>query len=146
VLCSRTRDSCRLGLVVLPPATPPADPPAGAFGPPAANGSATDVVQPPKSMPPIMLAPAPSPAAANPPAPQQAQAPVQQQQPISEIVSLEAANALCAGAGAVVFVHPDLAQLEALAQRLEKDDTSALHGASKYFFPDSHPVRMWCST
>jgi hypothetical protein len=104
VLCSRTRDACRLALVVLPPATPPADPPAGAFGPPAANGSTPDAAQPPTSMPPVTLPPATSSVAASTPASQAALGPTQQ--PISEIVSLEVANSLGAGLGAVVWRRP----------------------------------------
>jgi hypothetical protein len=137
VLCARTRDACRLALVVLPPATPPPEPPAGAFGSPAANGTALDTAHPstrPPPMPPILLAPATNHMAAGPPAPQQFLGQAQQlqeqpQQPISEIVSLDVADGLGTGSGAVVFVHPELAQLEALAQRLEKDAASALHGA-----------------
>ena len=138
MLCARTRDACRLALVVLPPATPPPEPPAGAFGPPTANGTALTAPHPttgPPAMPPILLAPATNHAAAAPTAPQQpagqAQHQHQQQQPqqpISEIVSLDVADGLGAGPGAVVFGHPELAQLEALAQRLEKDTASALHG------------------
>lgn len=128
VLCSRSRDACRLALVVLPPAMPLAEPPAGAFGPPAPESSGT-------SAGPAGSAASPAPAAdavaANPPAMQQQQ-PAPPQQPISEIVSVEVAEALGAGSGAVIFVRPDLAELEALAQRLEKDETSALYGASQY--------------
>lgn len=134
VLCSRSRDSCRLALVVLPPAMPLAGPPAGAFGPPASEssgaiaapaGSAASATQLPASAAPTDAAAAKTPAAQQQPAPP----PPQQQQPISEIVSLEVADSLGAGAGAVIFVHPELAELEALAQRLEKDETAALHGA-----------------
>ncbi len=62
--------------------------------------------------------------------PQQPPPPPQQPQLISEIVSLEAADAAGAGPGAIIFVHPELAELEALAQRLEADESAALHGES----------------
>lgn len=135
VLCSRSRDACRLALVVLPPAVPPLGPPSGAFGPPAAdaNGLAPGSGGPTspgaaKQLPPLAAHAVGGSSADAAVAGHTAQPAPQAQHPISEIVSLETADALGAGAGAVIFVHRELAELEALAQRLEKDEAAALHG------------------
>ncbi len=108
VLCHRTRDSCRLAFAILPTAA--SEVPAAELakpGSPAADGAA----------------------AAAPSSPARQQAPPA---PALMIVSLDVADAAGAGPGAIVFVHRDLAELVALAQRLEGDETAALHGA-----PDS---------